>query len=64
MAAEPGGGRVNDNAEVVVSLTLVTKNQADIARAMETFGRAAAGLALEGISTSLSATRVEDDDDA
>lgn len=53
---------MSDRPEVVVSLTLVTNDQSTIARAMETFGRAAAGLALEGISTSLSATRVDDDD--
>lgn len=48
---------------LVVSLTLVTEDPEAAARSAEVMARAAAGLALEGLSVSLSLGTVTDDED-
>lgn len=63
MAAEQGGERMIDKPQLVVSLVVVSDDPETITRSMETMGRAAAGLALEGINANLSATHVPDDDE-
>lgn len=49
---------------LVVSLTVVTEDQTEAARAAEVMARAAIGLALEGAMVSLSIGTVESDSDA
>lgn len=48
---------------IVVSANVVSKEPEQITRAFEALARAAAGLALEGIYVSVSASTVEDNDD-
>lgn len=50
-------------ADLVVSATVITTNADHVARATEAFGRAAAGLALEGMSVSVTVATLDDDDD-
>lgn len=54
---------VQSGSSVVVSATVVTSNQHDVARAAEVFGRAIAGLALDGISAALNCGVVDDEPD-
>ncbi len=49
-------------SDMVISATVVTKDQAQATRAMEAFGRAAAGLGLEGLSVNVHIGTVEDDE--
>jgi hypothetical protein len=46
---------------MVVSVTLVTEDQEAVVRAVESFARAAAGLALEGLMVSVTVSTLEDD---
>jgi hypothetical protein len=48
---------------IVVSASVVTEDQSQAARAAEVLARAAAGLVLEGISVSVSLSRVDDEED-
>jgi hypothetical protein len=50
-------------ATMVVSLTVVSDQPDVVARAAEVMGRAAAGLALEGIMVNLSMGTPDDDDE-
>lgn len=47
---------------LVVTVGIVTEQEEVMLRAMETFGRMAAGLALEGIHVNISVASVEDDE--
>ncbi len=49
--------------DMVISVTVVTSDPQQAARAMESFGRAAAGLGLDGISVSLHIGTPTDDDE-
>lgn len=48
---------------VVVSVSIVTDNPADVVRASEVFARAASGLVLEGINVSLTLGIPSDDNE-
>lgn len=48
-------------AELVISATVVTSDQNAATRVMETFSRAATGLALEGIMVSLTACTADEE---
>jgi hypothetical protein len=50
-------------ADIVVSATVVTSDPEHVVKSAEAFGRAIAGLALEGISVGLSIGTVEDEDE-
>lgn len=52
------------SAEWAVSVSVFSDDQAAVARAAEVLGRAAAGLALEGISTALHVHRVDDEENS
>lgn len=45
---------------IAVSVTVYTTDPQEVAKAAEVLGRAAAGLALDGISTSMNITRLDD----
>lgn len=50
-------------SSIVVSLTVVSEDQTETTRAAEAMARCATGLALEGITVSLSIGTVEDEED-
>lgn len=52
------------SAEWAVSVSVFSDEEAAVARAAEVLGRAAAGLALEGINTSLHVHRIDEEDES
>jgi hypothetical protein len=62
--ADGGSSELSDKTAIILSLTVITEDENVAVKVWEVVGRAAVGLALEGVYVSTNISRAEDDEEA